>query len=98
MTGQTVLIGGLGGWWSRSMLWHGKEYPDLWEMLKQLIKYIKSSYKCGTVQWSTGHLSMKKYATVFSICGESLSHDLTTFTANVSSKRDEYFAKALNIN
>ena len=46
---------------------------------------------------SSGYLTTKKCAIVFSIYGEPLSHDLINFTANVSSKRDEYFAKALDI-
>ena len=46
---------------------------------------------------SSAYLTTKKCAIVFSIYGQPLSHDLINFTANVSSKRDEYFAKALDI-
>ena len=49
-----------------------------------------------TVLRASGYLTTKKCAIVFSIYGEPLSHDLINFTANVSSKRDEYFAKALD--
>ena len=49
-----------------------------------------------TVLRSSGYLTTKKCAIVFSIYGEPLSHDLINFTANLSSKRDEYFAKALD--
>ena len=51
-----------------------------------------------TVLRASGYLTTKKCAIVFSIYGEPLCHDLIHLTANVSSKRDEYFAKALHIN
>ena len=51
-----------------------------------------------TVLRASGYLTTKKCAIVFSIYGEPLCHVLINLTANVSSKRDEYFAKALDIN
>lgn len=47
---------------------------------------------------ASGYLTTKKCEIVFSIYGEPLCHDLIHLTTNVSSKRDEYFAKALDIN